>query len=132
LPGARCRLPHHGGFPQSEGSRPPHDAYQVRKLREAVVLAKSNMAEFAVSPFETVGSLLRGYTRNPYALDHVPAGNAAKFHCFRGAVSLWSPRVHAATPECSGRAWRAAVEPVPRGPARARATIVVVPRHQKI
>jgi amidase len=72
------------GFPTTAGSlslkdsMPPHDAYQVRKLREAgaIVLAKSNMAEFAVSPFETVGSLLPGYTRNPYALDRVPAGSS--------------------------------------------------------
>ena len=57
---------------------PLRDAYQVRKLREAgaLVLAKSNMAEFATSPFETVGSLLPGYTRNPYALDRVPAGSS--------------------------------------------------------
>jgi putative ABC transport system substrate-binding protein len=57
---------------------PPRDAFQVRKLREvgALVLAKSNMAEFAVSPYETVGSLLPGYTRNPYALDRVPAGSS--------------------------------------------------------
>ena len=54
------------------------DAFQVRKLREAgaIVLAKSNMAEFAVSPYETVGSLLPGYTRNPYALNRVPAGSS--------------------------------------------------------
>ena len=72
------------GFPTTAGSlslkdsMPPHDAYQVRKLREAgaIVLAKANMAEFAVSPFETVGSLLPGYTRNPYALDRVPAGSS--------------------------------------------------------
>jgi Asp-tRNA(Asn)/Glu-tRNA(Gln) amidotransferase A subunit family amidase len=50
----------------------------VRKLREAgaIILAKSNMAEFAWSPFETVGSLLPGYTRNPYALDRVTAGSS--------------------------------------------------------
>ena len=59
-------------------SMPLRDAFQVRKLREtgAIVLAKSNMAEFAVSPYETVGSLLPGYTRNPYALNRVPAGSS--------------------------------------------------------
>ncbi len=41
-----------------------------------MVLAKSNMAEFAWSPFETVGSLLPGYTLNPYALNRVPAGSS--------------------------------------------------------
>jgi amidase len=72
------------GFPTTAGSlslkdsMPPRDAFQVRKLREAgaIVLAKSNMAEFAASPFETVGSLLPGHTRNPYALDRVPAGSS--------------------------------------------------------
>lgn len=56
----------------------PNDAFQVRKLREAgaIMLAKSNMAEFAWSPFETVGSLLPGYTKNPYALNRVPAGSS--------------------------------------------------------
>lgn len=60
------------------GSVPPDDAFQVRKLREAgaIVLAKSNMAEWAFSPYETVGSALPGYTRNPYALDRVTAGSS--------------------------------------------------------
>ena len=49
-------------------SVPPDDAYQVRKLREAgaIIIAKTNMYEFAFSPYETVGSALPGYTRNPY------------------------------------------------------------------
>ena len=47
-------------------------------MREAgaIVLAKSNMAEFAFSPYETVSSILPGYTRNPYALDRVTAGSS--------------------------------------------------------
>src|SRR6202035_2958580 len=54
------------------------DAFQIKKLREAgaIMLAKSNMAEFAFSPIETVNSLLPGYTRNPYALDRVTAGSS--------------------------------------------------------
>jgi Asp-tRNA(Asn)/Glu-tRNA(Gln) amidotransferase A subunit family amidase len=50
----------------------------VRRLKEAgaIVLAKSNMAEFAFSPYETVGSFLPGYTFNPYALNRVPAGSS--------------------------------------------------------
>lgn len=60
-----------------KGSVPPDDAYQVRKLREAgaVVLGKSNMAEWAFSPYETVSSIA-GATRNPYDLDRVPAGSS--------------------------------------------------------
>jgi amidase len=54
------------------------DAFQVRKVREAgaIILAKSNMAEFAFSPYETVNSVLPGYTKNPYALDRVSAGSS--------------------------------------------------------
>src|SRR5262249_47962940 len=71
-------MPTSAGSLSLKGSMPPSDAFQVRKLREAgaLILAKSNMAEFAWSPFETVGSLLPGYTRNPYALDRVPAGSS--------------------------------------------------------
>src|SRR5258708_14431410 len=49
------------------------DAFLVKRIKDsgAIVLAKSNMAEFALSPYETVNSLLPGYTRNPYALDRV-------------------------------------------------------------
>src|SRR5205807_7807358 len=61
-----------------KGSTTATDAYIVKKLREAgaIMLAKSIMAEFAWSPFETVGSLLPGYTRNPYALERVTAGSS--------------------------------------------------------
>src|SRR4029077_12299963 len=37
---------------------------------------KSNMAEWAFSPYETVNSILPGYTRNPNALDRVTAGSS--------------------------------------------------------
>src|SRR5205823_554863 len=71
-------MPTSAGSLSLKGSIAPRDAFQVRKLREAgaIMLAKSNMAEFAWSPMETVGSLLPGYTRNPYALDRVPAGSS--------------------------------------------------------
>lgn len=60
-----------------KGFIPETDAYQVRKLKEAgaVVIAKSNMAEWAFSPRHTESSLA-GTTRNPYNLDHVPAGSS--------------------------------------------------------
>ena len=60
------------------GNAPTKDAFQVRQIKDAgaIVLAKSNMAEFAFSPYETVSSILPGYTRNPYALDRVTAGSS--------------------------------------------------------
>ena len=53
------------------------DAFLVKRIKEAgaIVLAKSNMGEFAFSPLETVNSIL-GTTKNPYALDRVPAGSS--------------------------------------------------------
>ena len=75
---------------------PGRDAFQVRKIKEAgaIVLAKSNMAEWAFSPYETVNSVLPGYTRNPYALDRVTAGSsggtAAAVAANFGAIGLGS------------------------------------------
>ena len=60
------------------GYQPIEDATQVARVRAAgaIVLAKSNMAEWAFSPVETVSSILPGYTKNPYALDRVTAGSS--------------------------------------------------------
>jgi amidase len=60
------------------GWTPRQDATMVKRLLDAgaVVLAKSNMAELAFSPYETVSSILPGYTKNPYALDRVTAGSS--------------------------------------------------------
>src|SRR5204862_7787661 len=72
------------------------DAFLVRRVKEAgaIVLAKSNMAEWAFSPYETVSSILPGYTKNPYALDRVTAGSsggtAAAVAASFGAVGLGS------------------------------------------
>jgi Asp-tRNA(Asn)/Glu-tRNA(Gln) amidotransferase A subunit family amidase len=54
------------------------DAFQVARVRAAgaVLVAKVNMAELAFSPYETVSSILPGYTKNPYALDRVTAGSS--------------------------------------------------------
>ncbi|MDQ6634259.1 MAG: amidase family protein [Gemmatimonadota bacterium] len=71
-------LPTTAGSLSLEGMRPAQDAFMVRRIREAgaIVLAKSNMAEFAFTPYETVSSILPGYTKNPYALDRVTAGSS--------------------------------------------------------
>ena len=72
------------------------DAFLVKKIKDAgaIVLAKSNMAEFAFSPYETVNSILPGYTFNPYALDRVTAGSsggtAAAVAASFGAIGLGS------------------------------------------
>ena len=57
---------------------PKRDAFLVKRVKDAgaIVLAKSNMAEWAFSPYETVSSILPGYTKNPYALDRVTAGSS--------------------------------------------------------
>jgi amidase len=66
-----------GGSLAMKGNIPPTDAFMVKRLREAgaIVLAKSNMAEWAFSPYVTVSSIA-GITRNPYDLERVPAGSS--------------------------------------------------------
>jgi amidase len=66
-----------GGSLAMKGNIPPTDSFMVKKLREAgaIVLAKSNMAEWAFSPYVTVSSIA-GITRNPYDLERVPAGSS--------------------------------------------------------
>ncbi|MGD8868442.1 MAG: amidase family protein [Gemmatimonadales bacterium] len=87
-------LPTTAGSASLAGSIPPDDAFQVRRIRAAgaIVLAKSNMAEFAFSPYQTLGSSLPGHTLNPYALNRVPAGSsggtAAAVAASFGAVGL--------------------------------------------
>lgn len=66
-----------GGSLSLKWFEPAEDAFMVRRLREAgaIVIAKSNMAEWAFSPVLTESSIA-GITRNPYALDRVPAGSS--------------------------------------------------------
>jgi len=70
-------MPTSGGSIALKDSVPPDDAFMVRRLREAdaIVIAKTNMAEWAFSPRQTVSSSY-GTTANAYALDRVPAGSS--------------------------------------------------------
>ncbi len=84
-----------GGSVALRGFIPADDAWQVRKLREAgaIVLAKSNMAEWAFTPMHSQSSM-GGETRNPYNLAYVPAGSsggtAAAVAANLGTVGLGS------------------------------------------
>ena len=66
-----------GGSIALKDSLPPDDAFMVQKLREAgaIILAKTNMAEWAFSPRETVSSSY-GRTANAYDVGFVPAGSS--------------------------------------------------------
>ncbi len=70
-------LPTTGGSIALKDHLPKDDAFMVRKARDAgaIVIAKTNMAEWAFSPRQTVSSSY-GVTANAYALDHVPAGSS--------------------------------------------------------
>ena len=70
-------MPTEAGSIALQGSLPPDDAFMVKRLRDndAIILAKSNMAEWAFSPYETVSST-HGITRNAYDTERVPAGSS--------------------------------------------------------
>jgi Asp-tRNA(Asn)/Glu-tRNA(Gln) amidotransferase A subunit family amidase len=71
------------GLPTTAGSFalkdfiPEDDAFIIKQLKGAgaIILAKSNMAEWAFSAMHTKSST-GGTTRNPYNLNHVPAGSS--------------------------------------------------------
>src|SRR5205085_8257845 len=69
-------MPTTAGSLSLKGMTTGKDAFVVKRLREAgaLMIAKSNMAEFAFSPYETVNSILAGYSRNPYDTSRVTAG----------------------------------------------------------
>jgi amidase len=71
-------MPTTAGSLSLKGMTTGKDAFVVKRLRDAgaVMIAKSNMAEFAFSPVETVSSILPGYTRNPYDTTRVTAGSS--------------------------------------------------------
>ena len=89
-------MPTTAGSLSLKGMMTGKDAFVVKRLREAgaVMIAKSNMAEFAFSPVETVNSILPGYTRNPYDPTRVTAGSsggsAAGIAADFGAIGLAS------------------------------------------
>lgn len=66
-----------GGSLAMKGFVPERDATMVAKLRAAgaIILAKTNMAEWAFSPYLTASSIA-GITRNAYDLTRVPAGSS--------------------------------------------------------
>jgi amidase len=66
-----------GGSLAMKGFVPEHDATMVARLRAAgaILLAKTNMAEWAFSPYLSASSIA-GITRNPYDLTRVPAGSS--------------------------------------------------------
>ncbi len=66
-----------GGSITLKDNYPPDDAFMVRKLRDAgaIIIAKTNMAEWAFSPRESVSSSF-GRTANAYDTDFVPAGSS--------------------------------------------------------
>ena len=70
-------LPTTGGALALKDFVPDEDAFIIQKLVEAgaIIIAKSNMAEWAFSPMHTESSTA-GTTRNPYNLDYVPAGSS--------------------------------------------------------
>jgi len=70
-------MPTEAGSIAMRGANPPDDAFVVKQLRaqDAIVIAKSNMAEWAFSPYETISST-HGETRNAYDLTRVPAGSS--------------------------------------------------------
>ena len=66
-----------GGSILFKGFKPQEDAHMVKLLKDAgaIVLAKSNMAEWAFSPKVTI-STIAGETLNPYNLAHTTAGSS--------------------------------------------------------
>jgi len=70
-------MPTEAGAIALKGSIPPDDAFMVKKLRDAgaIIIAKSNMAEWAFSPYQTISST-HGVTRNAYDTTTVPAGSS--------------------------------------------------------
>lgn len=72
-----AKMPATAGSIGLAGNIPDSDAQVIARLRAAgaIVLAKSNMGEFAFFPSYCVSSIA-GTVRNPYDLGHTPAGSS--------------------------------------------------------
>lgn len=70
-------LPTTAGSLALVGFIPESNATMVQQLIDAgaIIIAKTNMAEWAFSPMHSHSSTI-GITRNPYNTDHVPAGSS--------------------------------------------------------
>ncbi|VAW62197.1 amidotransferase-related protein [hydrothermal vent metagenome] len=70
-------MPTEAGSVALKGSIPADDAFMVKQLRSAgaIIIAKSNMGEWAFSPYNTISSS-HGETRNAYNINYVPAGSS--------------------------------------------------------
>ncbi|MFD2936707.1 amidase [Spirosoma flavum] len=71
-------MPTTNGTLAMKKSIPPYDAYVIQKIRDAgaIIIAKSNLAEFAMSGQFSVSSILPGYSRNPYDTKRTTAGSS--------------------------------------------------------
>lgn len=71
-------MPTTNGTLAMKNSIPPDDAFVVSKIRAAgaIIIAKSNLAEFAQSGNFSVSSILPGYSRNPYDTRRTTAGSS--------------------------------------------------------
>ena len=71
-------MPTTGGSAVLAGSIPPNDGFLVKQLRDAgaVIFAKANLSEFALSSGGLVGGSMIGITQNPYNPARTPAGSS--------------------------------------------------------
>ncbi len=71
-------MPTTNGTLAMKTSIPPRDAFVVKRIRDAgaIIIAKSNLAEFATSGHFSVSSILPGYSRNPYDTRRTTAGSS--------------------------------------------------------
>jgi hypothetical protein len=93
-------MPTTGGSLSLQGSIPPDDAFQVRKLRDAgaIVIAKSNMAEFAFSPYLHGRVCDAGSHEKPLCFGSSPCG-FERWNRSCGGRQFWSGG-------CGNRHWQ--------------------------